>query len=167
MVLFADDTPLMFKINRRELDFDEGNNSLAKVIQWFEKCIKFTLLNVKHVKTTLLLNNEELNLVDTPVFLGITLHAKLQWGPHVNNLWNRLSSAAYAVKKIRHMTDVETARLVYFSYFHSIMSYGILLWGNAADIDTIFELQNRAVRAIYTMGPRESLRDKLKDVKSQ
>ncbi|CAH2216324.1 jg27456 [Pararge aegeria aegeria] len=134
--LFADDTSLMFKIKRRELALDDVNNYRAKVVQWFEannlvlnenktKCIKFTLPNVKHVKTTILLNNEELNPVDTTVFLGITLDAKLQCGPHVNNLSNRLSSAAYAVKKIRHLTDIETARLVYFSYFHSIMSYGI------------------------------------------
>ncbi|CAH2252093.1 jg13882 [Pararge aegeria aegeria] len=54
---------------------------------------------------------------------------------------------------------------LYFSYFHSIMSYGILLWGNAADISTIFVLQKRAVRSIYKMGPRESLRDKFKDFK--
>ncbi|CAH2257265.1 jg26102 [Pararge aegeria aegeria] len=46
------------------------------------------------------------------------------------------------------------------------MSYGILLWGNAADIDSIFVLQKRAVRAIYKMGPRESLRDKFKEVKT-
>ncbi|CAH2232471.1 jg19404 [Pararge aegeria aegeria] len=176
IVLFADDTSLMFKIKRRELALDDVNNYLAKVVQWFEannlvlnenktKCIKFTLPNVKHVKTTILLNNEELNPVDTTVFLGITLDAKLQWGPHVNNLSNRLSSAACSIKKIRHLTDIETARLVYFSYFHSIMSYGFLLWGNAADIGTIFVLQKKAVRAIYKMGPRESLKDKFKDVK--
>ncbi|CAH2236702.1 jg20920 [Pararge aegeria aegeria] len=174
IVLFADNTSLMFKIKRRELALDDVNNYLAKVVQWFEannlvlnenktKCIKFTLPNVKHVKTTIQLNNEELNPVDTTVFLGTTLDAKLQWGPHVNNLSNRLSSAAYAVKKIRHLTDIETARLVYFSYFHSIMSYGILLWGNAADIGTIFVLQKKAVRAIYKMGPRESLKGKFND----
>ncbi|CAH2209541.1 jg1456 [Pararge aegeria aegeria] len=37
--------------------------------------------------------------------------------------------------------------------------------GNAADIGTIFVLQKKAVRAIYKMGPRESLKDKFKDVK--
>ncbi|VVC97338.1 unnamed protein product [Leptidea sinapis] len=70
-------------------------------------------------------------------------------------LANRLSSAASAVKKIRQLTDIDTARLVYFSYFHSTMSYGILLWGNAADINTIFVLQKRAIRTIYNLGPRE------------
>ncbi|CAH2270056.1 jg17909 [Pararge aegeria aegeria] len=46
------------------------------------------------------------------------------------------------------------------------MSYGILLGGNAADIGTIFVLKKRDVRAIYKMGPRESFRDKFKDVKT-
>ncbi|VVC95988.1 unnamed protein product [Leptidea sinapis] len=43
-------------------------------------------------------------------------------------------------------------QLAYFSYFHSIMSYGILLWGSAADINTIFVLQKRAIHAIYNLG---------------
>ncbi|CAH2239265.1 jg21896 [Pararge aegeria aegeria] len=85
---------------------------------------------------------------DSTVFLGMTLDCKLQWGTHIDTLAGELSSAAYAVRKIRQITDVETARLVYFADFHSVMSYGILLWGKAADIETIFILQKRAVRSI-------------------
>ncbi|CAH2235480.1 jg8946 [Pararge aegeria aegeria] len=44
----------------------------------------------------------------------------------------------------------------------TIMSYVILLWGNAADIDSDI-LQKRDVRAIYKMGPRESLTDIFKE----
>ncbi|GBP65266.1 Probable RNA-directed DNA polymerase from transposon BS [Eumeta japonica] len=98
--------------------------------------------------------NKELEFVNSTVFLGITLDNRLQWGPHISKLAKRLSSAAYAVKKMRNLSDVETARLVYFGCFHSLMSYGILLWGNAADIQKIFVLQKRAVRAIYKLGPR-------------
>ncbi|GBP64379.1 Zinc finger MYM-type protein 1 [Eumeta japonica] len=61
---------------------------------------------------------------------------------------------------MRNLSDVETARLVYFGCFHGLMSYGILLWGNAADIHRIFVLQKRTVRAIYKLGPRASLRNK-------
>lgn len=91
------------------------------------------------------------------------MDSKLQWGPHISKLASRLSSAAYAIRRIRQLTDVATAKLVYFSYFHSIMSYGILLWGKAADINTIFVLQKRAIRSIYGMGSRESLRQCFKD----
>lgn len=174
IVLFADDTSLLFKLKRQQTVFDDVNNALSKVVNWFNvnnlllnetktKCIKFVTPNVKKSKTNIILKDEELDLVDTTVFLGITLDAKLQWDSHIYNLANRLSSASFAVKKIRQLTDLETARLVYFSYFHSVMSYGLLLWGNASNINTIFILQKRAVRALYKMGPRDSLRDKFKE----
>lgn len=175
IVLFADDTSLLFKLKRRQNNFDDVNNAISKVVEWFNvnnlllngkktKCIRFILPNVLQVAANVKVKDEQIDLVDTTKFLGITLDNKLQWGPHIDTLSKRLSSAAYAVKKIRLLTDVDTARLVYFSYFHSIMSYGILLWGSAADINTVFVLQKRAVRAIYNMGPRESLRNKFKEI---
>ncbi|GBP75789.1 Transmembrane protease serine 12 [Eumeta japonica] len=56
--------------------------------------------------------NQELEFVNSTVFLGITLDDRLQWGPHISKLAKRLSSAAYAVKKMRNLSDVETGRLV-------------------------------------------------------
>ena len=35
MVLFADDTSLVFKINRRKNNYDDVNNALLKVQNWF------------------------------------------------------------------------------------------------------------------------------------
>ncbi|CAH2264709.1 jg2594 [Pararge aegeria aegeria] len=101
---------------------------------------------------------------NSTVFLGVTLDCKLQWGAHIETLAGKLSSDAYAVRKIRQITDVEVARLVYFAYFHSAMSYGILLRGKAADIETIFILQKRTVRSIYKLKSRESLREKFKEI---
>lgn len=175
VVLFADDTSLMFKLKRQQPVTDDVNNALTKIVHWFNvnnlllnekktNCIRFVTTNVRQVSTSVLINGARLDLVDTTKFLGITLDSKLQWGPHIDKLSNRLSSAAYAVYKIRQLTDIETARLVYFSYFHSVMSYGILLWGNAADIQTIFILQKRAIRAIYNLKRRDSLRDKFKEI---
>ena len=162
MVLFADDTSLIFNVNRRAQHLDDVNNAMLKVHNWFTinnlvlnekktKCIRFALPNVRSSACNVILNRDILEFVEKTVFLGITLDSKLQCGPHLTSLAGRLSSAAYAVRKIRQLTDVDTARLVYFSYFHSIMSYGILLWGRAADIDSIFILQKRAVRAIYNL----------------
>lgn len=176
IVLFADDTSLIFKTKRHQhANDDHVNNAISRVVNWFNvnnlllnekktKCIKFLTTNVKNNQTSITIKDEELELVTSTVFLGITLDSKLQWGPHIDKLSNRLSSAAFACSKIRQLTDLKTARLVYFSYFHSIMSYGILLWGSAADINTIFVLQKRAVRAIYKMNIRDSLRNKFKEV---
>lgn len=175
IVLFADDTSLIFKVDRLKDNFDDVNSSLAQVLDWFTvnnlllnakktKCIKFTLPNVVLKPTNIVINGESLKLVDSTSFLGLNIDSKLQWGPHIKALAGRLSSAAYAVRTIRWLTDEATARLVYFSYFHSVMSYGIFLWGKAADIQTIFVLQKRAIRAIYKMKPRESLRERFKEI---
>ena len=176
IVLFADDTSLIFKVDRKQDNYNFINGSLQSIVNWFTvnnlllnakktKCIKFTLPNVMECNDSkVVLKDDFLGFEQNTVFLGITLDSKLQWGPHISKLTGRLSSAAYAVKKIRQYTDVDTARLVYFSYFHSVMSYGILLLGKAADIQSIFVLQKRAVRSIYKMGSRASLREKFKEV---
>ncbi|MBF2463455.1 reverse transcriptase family protein [Listeria welshimeri] len=175
IVLFADDTSLIFKVDRKNGKYDDVNNALSLVQNWFNsnnlvlnakktKCIEFSLPNVSKHNYNITLNNEILNITDSTVFLGITLDSKLQWKTHLSSLAGRLSSAVYAVRKIRQLTDIDTARLVYFSYFHSVMSYGILLWGNATDIETIFILQKRAIRSIYNLGARDSLRELFKKI---
>ncbi|MBF2449424.1 hypothetical protein IA800_13795, partial [Listeria seeligeri] len=175
IVLFADDTSLIFKVDRKNGKHDDVNNALSLVQNWFNsnnlvlnakktKCIEFSLPNVSKHIYNITLNNEVLNITDSTVFLGITLDSKLQWKTHLSSLAGRLSSAVYAVRKIKQLTDIDTARLVYFSYFHSVMSYGILLWGNATDIETIFILQKRAIRSIYNLGARDSLREFFKKI---
>ena len=116
------------------------------------------------VGANLILSGESLGYVNTTEFLGMTLDSKLQWGPHIRALAGKLSSAAYADKKMKQLTDVDTTRIVYHSYFHSEMFYGILIWRQAADIETIFILQKRAIRTIYNLGSRMSLREKFTEV---
>lgn len=177
VVLFADDTSLVFKINRTSVqdNISHVNTALKQLHEWFTvnnlvlnakktKCIHFKLPNVAHSIGSVKINNEVLDVIENTVFLGITVDSRLQWGPHIITLSKRLSSAIYAIKKIKQLTDVHTARLVYYSYFHSVMCYGILLWGRAADIDTIFVLQKRAVRAIYGLKSRDSLRELFKTI---
>lgn len=175
IVLFADDTSLIFNTKRSSSSaIAQVNNVLAEIHFWFSannlllnakktKCVKFTLCQHSN-NASIVLDNKVLDLVAETVFLGLTVDSKLQWGPHIDTLSSKLSSAAYAVRKIRQLTNISTARLVYFSYFHSVMSYGILLWGGAADAESIFILQKRAIRAVYKLGSRVSLRELFKSI---
>jgi hypothetical protein len=151
-----------------KINFDDVINALSEIVSWFTinnlqlnetktKRIKFTLPNVKQINANIKLNDVTLDLIQSTSFLGITVDSKLQWSPHIKSLSCKLSSAVYAIKKIRQYADIQTARTVYFSYFHSIMSYGVWLWGKAADIETVFILQKRAIRAIYCLTARTSL----------
>lgn len=56
-------------------------------------------------------------------------------------------------KSLVQFSEIETSKLIYVSYFQSSMTYEIMLWGNAADINRILVFEKRVVRAIYNMGP--------------
>ena len=53
-------------------------------------------------------------------------------------------------------------RKIYFSYVHSIMTYGIIFWGNSTVSYNIFRLQKRTIRIIMNAGNRLSCRELFK-----
>jgi hypothetical protein len=53
-------------------------------------------------------------------------------------------------------------RTIYFSYVHSVMTYGIIFWGNSSDSYNIFRLQKRAIRIIRNAGNRISCHELFK-----
>ena len=82
-------------------------------------------------------------------FLGIILDQYLRWDKHAEYLQKKL--AIFCIKSIRKMTSLKTATIAYHSMFHSIISYGILMWGNSTRAHDIFILQKKALRAIHNL----------------
>jgi hypothetical protein len=56
-------------------------------------------------------------------------------------------------------------RMIYFSYFHSVMAYGIIFWGNSSYSIHIFGLQNRVIRILTNSISRDSCRELFKKLK--
>jgi hypothetical protein len=48
--------------------------------------------------------------------------------------------------------------MAYFAYFHSIVIYGIIFWGNATNSYKVFKLQKRVIRIMSRAEPRASCR---------
>ena len=48
--------------------------------------------------------------------------------------------------------------MVYFAYFHSVLQYGTIFWGNRTHAHQVFKLQKRVVRVMSGVGPRPSCR---------
>jgi hypothetical protein len=55
--------------------------------------------------------------------------------------------------------------MIYYSYFHSIITYGIIFWGNSHHCNTIFRLQKRIIRIIMGLRSRDSCREYFKKLK--
>ena len=80
--------------------------------------------------------------------LGIDVDSKLTWEHHVDSLCLKLSRNLYLIKSLREILPLSYVKTAYFAYFHSVASYGILLWGNSAHVGRVLKLQKRAVRII-------------------
>jgi hypothetical protein len=85
-------------------------------------------------------DNIVMNEVPEIKFLGIQID-KLNWKSHVEYILPELSSAIFVIRSLPYFMSSETLKIVYFSYFHSIIKYGIIFWGNSTNISRVFKLQ--------------------------
>jgi len=77
---------------------------------------------------------------------------------------SKLNTACFVIQTIQAIMSQEILRMVYFAYIHSIMSYGIIFWGNQSYNDKIFKIQKRVIRIITKSGIRDSCRELLKKI---
>jgi hypothetical protein len=75
---------------------------------------------------------------------------------HINQLAVKLSSAAYAIRTLSFVMSQASLLMTYYAYVHSIMSYGIIFWGNATHSKLIFKIQKRIVRTIMKARNKDS-----------
>jgi len=55
--------------------------------------------------------------------------------------------------------SLDVMKMIYYSYVHSVISYGIIFWGNSHLSDSIFKIQKRIIRVITNSGRHDSCRD--------
>jgi len=65
-------------------------------------------------------------------FLGLNIDISMSWKDHVDQMMFKLGRACNAFRYVKHFMSQDTLRTIYFSNFHSILSYGIIFWGNSA-----------------------------------
>jgi hypothetical protein len=65
-------------------------------------------------------------------------------------------AACFVIRTIQGMMSQETLRMVYYAYVHSIMSYGIIFWGNQPHSEKNFKIPKRVIRIITNSRARDS-----------
>jgi len=74
-------------------------------------------------------------------FLGIILDNTVHWTKHIDAQITELNVACYAIRTLKHVVPQETLLMINFSYFHSVMSYGINFLGISPFRITVFRLK--------------------------
>jgi hypothetical protein len=60
--------------------------------------------------------------------------------------------ACYAIRAVRPFISLDEIKMIYFSYVHSFISYGIIFWSNFHLSGSIFKIQKRIIRIITNAG---------------
>ena len=155
IVLFADDTSTIITSSNQEELKTVLYNTLSDINLWF----KANLLSLNFNKTYFLqfrtnykienaleitYMNETIRNVPSVKFLGLLVDDTLSWDQHINQIASKLSSACYAVWTLTPLLSKNALQMLYFSYAHSIISYGIIFWGNSGNSIKIFRQQKNS-----------------------
>jgi hypothetical protein len=77
-------------------------------------------------------------------FLGLNIDNHLNWN-NTDQMIPNLSKACHAVRSMFHLGNITPITSVYFAYFHFLMVYRIICWGNLFKSGKIFTLQKKIV----------------------
>jgi len=71
-------------------------------------------------------------------FLGLIIGSSLSWNDHISELTSKLNKACYAIRAIKPFMSLDVMKMIHYSYVHSVISYGIIFWGNSHLSGSIF-----------------------------
>jgi len=168
-ILSANDTSVIIS-NRNFIQFSTtANLVLAHMTEWFSanklvlnlektNIMKFVTNNLPYYALTIDHKDRYIEEVINLKFLGIQIDNHLNWKNRIDQIVPTLSAACYMVRQMYYICNNDTLKSIYFAYFHSIASYGIILGGNSSTSRRIFTLQKRTIRIMVGAHPRTSCR---------
>lgn len=163
--MYADDTTLLIKNNTAEGACAAATVSLNKALNYCrindlainpQKTIQINFSKKKdHIPNIMNITAE--NHVK---LLGVIIDNNLTWTEQVNSVCKKLASGIYVVRRIKWISNLESAKIAYFSLVESHMRYGLAVWGgsSARNLNRVLTLQKKAIRILAELEPRESCR---------
>jgi hypothetical protein len=92
------------------------------------------------------------------MFLGVTSFGNnLNLKYHTDYILPKLNVAGCLIEQLFYVLNLEILRMAYFAYLHSVIRYGLIIWGNAM-IVVKFSNQKRVIRIMSGAEPRASCR---------
>ena len=95
-----------------------------------------------------------LNCVKELKYLGLTIDCNLRWESHIQNITKNLRHLIYIFYKMRTFMNTNHLLIIYYAFFWSLVTYGIIAWGGVCD--TNLQLLNKVHKKIRQIISRKS-----------
>ena len=166
-ILFADDMSIIISNTNPEEFKNNINSVMTETINWFQNNLLTLNCNKTHflqfltkqhneTKMQIIASNIIITNINRTRFLGLIIDSTLSWKDHIVELTSKLNKACYAIRVIKPFMTLDVLKMIYYSYVHSVMSYGIIFGGNSHHGDSIFKIQKRIIRIITNTGRRDT-----------
>jgi hypothetical protein len=146
MIPVTDINKLNFEINLKQTFKDINTWFTSNLLTLnFDKNLYMEFLSMNYYNVTTKGNYDEIcltNVTETK-FLGLIIDDTLTWKQHIEYLKKNISLACFALRNIKDTVSLDALKLTYFANVHSIISYGIILWGNSSYANKVFKLQKK------------------------
>jgi hypothetical protein len=86
----------------------------------------------------------------------------LSWNNHIDLVVKKLSKTCYIIRNAKTYISAPSLKMISYAFFHSVMSYGIIFWGNSWHSSIIFILQKELIRIMEGCGNTASCRSLFK-----
>ena len=171
-IIFVNDTSILFA-NSDITTFNNIHIVFAILNKWlranqlslnFHKTnyVHFTTKRNMSVSLKIGFNNNFITNSSYTKFLGVTMNNTLYWNNHIELTIKKLSKTCYIIRKAKAHMSVSSLKVIYHAFFHSVLSYGIIFWGNTLYSSKIFRIQKKAIRIMEGCQNRVSCRNLFK-----
>jgi hypothetical protein len=105
--------------------------------------VRFTTKKNRSVNLKIGFNNNFITNSSYTKFLGVTMNNTLSWNNHVGLLMKKLSKACYIIRNAKTYMSASSLKVIYYAFFHLVVSYEIILWGNSSHSSIIFRIKKK------------------------
>ena len=121
--------------------------------------IQFLTKSSSHIPISVGCDNNIKSNTTNIKFLGIMIDNTLTWNSHIETFIPKVSVACFVVGAIKPFVTQGILKMVYHFYFHSLINYGTIFWGNSSYCNSIFKLWKRIIKIIRGIGIWDSYRE--------
>jgi hypothetical protein len=72
----------------------------------------------------------------------------MNWKTYVGKIIPKLSRACYVIIYVYFLNDITTFKTIFYAYFHLVMEYCIVFWGNSPFSKKVLQIQKKIIRVM-------------------